>query len=109
MAFIFLAVYLVAIIDSARIARSRRYVYVLKKYNRWYLYLVVFLLNAIVINPIVGGSIKLLFVQAYKIPAASMEPTLLVGDHVLVNKFIYRNAKPERGDIIVSRNAYRQL
>lgn len=28
-------------------------------------------------------------VQAFKIPSESMEPTLLVGDHVLVNKFIF--------------------
>jgi signal peptidase I len=51
-------------------------------------------------------------VQAFKIPSQSMEPTLLVGDHVLVNKFIFegRGAWYEkflpyrpvhRGDIIV--------
>jgi len=28
-------------------------------------------------------------VQAFKIPSPSMEPTLLVGDHLLVNKFIF--------------------
>src|SRR4030081_4115806 len=28
-------------------------------------------------------------VQAFKIPSASMEGTLLVGDHLLVNKFIF--------------------
>src|SRR5581483_11132596 len=51
-------------------------------------------------------------VQAFKIPSQSMEPTLLVGDHLLVNKFIFggRDAWYEkvlpyrgvrRGDIIV--------
>lgn len=55
--------------------------------------------------------------QAYKIPSESMEPTLLVGDHLLVNKFIYggRGAWYEkllpyrdirRGDIIVFRYPY---
>jgi signal peptidase I len=29
------------------------------------------------------------FVQAYVIPSGSMEPTILVGDHILVNKFAY--------------------
>jgi signal peptidase I len=51
-------------------------------------------------------------VQAFKIPSQSMEPTLLVGDHLLVNKFIfggrdswYEKVLPyrsvRRGDIIV--------
>ena len=33
--------------------------------------------------------IRTFVVQAFKIPSSSMEPTLLVGDHILVNKFIY--------------------
>ena len=51
-------------------------------------------------------------VQAFKIPSASMEKTLLIGDHLLVNKFVfggrgawYEKILPyrplERGDIIV--------
>lgn len=53
-------------------------------------------------------------VQAFKIPSQSMEPTLRVGDHLLVNKFIfggrgawYEKVLPyraiRRGDIIVFR------
>jgi signal peptidase I len=52
-------------------------------------------------------------VQAFKIPSGSMEDTLLIGDHLLVNKFIYglqvpfvdqrflTIRHPERADIIV--------
>jgi signal peptidase I len=40
-------------------------------------------------------------VRPYKIPSASMEPTLEVGDMVLVNRFIYHFENPHRGDIIV--------
>ena len=58
-------------------------------------------------------------VQAFKIPSASMEGTLLIGDHLLVNKFIfggtgawyekilpYRDLK--RGDIIVFKFPYQE-
>src|SRR5256884_5975292 len=56
-------------------------------------------------------------VQAFKIPSASMEGTLLIGDHLLVNKFIfggtgawYEKLLPyrqlERGDIIVFKYPY---
>jgi len=40
-------------------------------------------------------------VQAFKIPSASMETTLLVGDHILVNKFLYYFTLPKRLDIVV--------
>ncbi|OGL65601.1 MAG: signal peptidase I [Candidatus Tectomicrobia bacterium RIFCSPLOWO2_12_FULL_69_37] len=42
-------------------------------------------------------------VQAFKIPSGSMEDTLLIGDHLLVNKFLYWVRAPKRGDIIVFR------
>ena len=56
-------------------------------------------------------------VQAFKIPSASMEGTLLIGDHLLVNKFIfggsgawYEKVLPyrplARGDIIVFKYPY---
>ncbi|NPB06407.1 MAG: signal peptidase I [Aquificae bacterium] len=39
--------------------------------------------------------------QAYNIPSASMEPTLLIGDFILVNKLLYRLSEPMRGDMVV--------
>src|SRR3970040_1369401 len=40
-------------------------------------------------------------VQAFFIPSGSMEPTLQIGDRILVGKFSYRIGKIKRGDIIV--------
>lgn len=40
-------------------------------------------------------------VKPFYIPSPSMEPTLLTGDRVLVNRFEYRFREPERGDIVV--------
>lgn len=52
-------------------------------------------------------------IQAFKIPSGSMEKTLLIGDHLFVNKFVYGLRvpvwgkrllplrKPQRGDVMV--------
>lgn len=45
--------------------------------------------------------IRAFIVQAFFIPSSSMEDTLLIDDHILVNKFIYRFGDPQRQDIIV--------
>lgn len=39
--------------------------------------------------------------QAFLIPSGSMQPTLHIGDRVLVNKLSYRSGGPSRGDLIV--------
>lgn len=69
--------------------------------------------EAIVIAFILAMFIRTFIVQAFKIPSGSMKPNLLIGDHILVNKFIYdiRNPftgntivdvkSPERGDVVV--------
>ena len=69
--------------------------------------------EAIFIAIIIALFIRTFVVQAFKIPSGSMKPTLQIGDHILVNKFIYGvkipylNAvllpvkKPQRGDIVV--------
>jgi signal peptidase I len=50
---------------------------------------------------VVAIVLRWLVVQAFYIPSASMEPTLEIGDRVLVNKLAYRFGEPERGDIVV--------
>ena len=69
--------------------------------------------KAVVTALLLALFIRAYFIQAFKIPSGSMIPTLLIGDHILVNKFIYGTtipfsdkrvlvfSKPEKGDIIV--------
>jgi signal peptidase I len=45
--------------------------------------------------------IKAFVVQVYRIPSASMENTLQIGDRVLVNRLVYRVRSIDRGDVIV--------
>ncbi len=46
-------------------------------------------IEAIVVAVILALFIRTFVVQAFKIPSGSMKETLLIGDHILVNKFIY--------------------
>ncbi len=45
--------------------------------------------------------IKTFLLQAFYIPSRSMEPTLRIGDRVLVNKLSYKVHDVNRGDIVV--------
>jgi signal peptidase I len=45
--------------------------------------------ESIVVAVVLALFIRTFVVQAFKIPTGSMEPNLLVGDHLLVNKFIF--------------------
>ncbi len=70
-------------------------------------------IEAILIALLLALFIRTFVVQAFKIPSGSMQDTLLIGDHILVNKFIYgvknpfsgntwiQLKKPARKDIVV--------
>jgi signal peptidase I len=69
--------------------------------------------ESIIIAILIALFIRTFIICAYKIPSKSMVPTLLVGDHILVNKFIYGVkipllrrtvipvSEPKRGEIVV--------
>jgi len=57
--------------------------------------------DSIIVAFVIAMIIRAFFVQAYKIPSGSMLDTLLIGDHILVNKLAYVISKPKYKDIIV--------
>lgn len=69
--------------------------------------------EALLVAIVLALIIRTFLFQAFKIPSGSMLDTLLIGDHLLVNKFIYgtqlpftddtylKLRDPERGDVIV--------
>ncbi len=64
---------------------------------------------------IIAIIIRAFLIQAFKIPTSSMEDTLLIGDHIIANKFIYGTTiifkkekilkfkHPKRGDVVIFR------
>jgi len=69
--------------------------------------------EAFAVALVIALVVRTLLLQAFKIPSGSMENTLLVGDHIFVNKFVYGYhvpytkgrilafKTPKRGDIVV--------
>ncbi|MDL2123367.1 MAG: signal peptidase I [Deltaproteobacteria bacterium] len=70
-------------------------------------------IEAITLAIIIALFVRTFIIQAFKIPSGSMKNTLQIGDHILVNKFIYGvklpftsttiipYKNPQRGDIVV--------
>jgi len=46
-------------------------------------------------------SVRIFIFEPYIVPTPSMEPTLMVGDRVIVNKLAYKINSIKRGDIVV--------
>jgi signal peptidase I len=69
--------------------------------------------EAIITAIILALIVRTFVVQAFKIPSGSMIPTLIVGDHILVNKFrydikfpflhkpLFKLSDKQRGDVVV--------
>ena len=57
--------------------------------------------EALIIAILLALVIRAFVVQAFKIPSGSMLATLQIGDHILVNKFLYYLTGPQRGEVIV--------
>jgi signal peptidase I len=97
-------VLIAAIIDSCYAAMKTGTTYILKDYNRWYIYV----LLIIIVTP---GNVfwnafyvKEKYEEAFRIPSWSMYPAICYDDRVLTNKMVYNNNDPKRGDVVVFRN-----
>ena len=60
-----------------------------------------FALVLLVAFALVFGVVRPAVAAPFKIPSVSMVPTLEVGDHLIVNKFVYDFREPKRGEIVV--------
>lgn len=100
--------------DAVRTALKFSKNYILKSFNKWYIYFIIyifliFVFSAFIISPIV----KTMILEAFRLPTISMENTLLVEDYIVVDKMAYGihipfsssylndNENVKRGDIIV--------
>jgi len=58
----------------------------------------------IVTAVIIAVLIRTFIIHPYMIPTSSMEPTILIGDNLLIEKITYRFHSPKVGEIVVFNN-----
>ncbi len=98
-------IYVYAVVDAYRAARQAGDGYQLRDYNRGSVYVLFILLGLLY----AAGSLQYLratVFEAFYLPTESMAPTLVAGDHVLVNKITYQLRWPERGEVVVFRHPH---
>jgi len=83
--------------DALFIALKKREI-VLRPYNKWYFY-VFFTILAFGIAEVTDISVDP--TKSYSMPSGSMIPTLMIGDHIMVNSDSYNRGRLKRGDIVV--------
>jgi signal peptidase I len=97
----FFGFFIYVLSDAFRDVKRLR-VTVRKPYHRWYIYViisaVIILINEFILDPILPDIKRF---KAYKFPSISMQPAILVGDRLVADRKIYKEEKPERGDVII--------
>ncbi len=68
-----------------------------ESHNRW----VVELLVVVVVAVVIAVVLRTFVIATYSIPSGSMEPTLQIGDRILVDKLSYHLHGVDRGDVVV--------
>ena len=58
---------------------------------------------SIIIAVVLAFFIRYFIVELYMVEGPSMRPTLINGERLVVNKFIYRLQEPKKGDVVVFR------
>lgn len=58
---------------------------------------------SILIAVVLAFFIRYFIVELYMVEGPSMRPTLISGERLVVNKFLYRFKEPQRGEVVVFR------
>jgi len=94
--------FLLFVLLDALFGINKLRVTVFKPYHKWYFYVVIsavtFVMNEFVLQAVLPD-VKAF--KSYRISSTTMEPTLFIGDRLIVDRKIYNGVKPKRGDLII--------
>ena len=75
----------------------------LKRYQRWWIYLLVFFAFSIA-NFLIAHAVREFVAEAFVVPTRAMSPTIQAGDRILVDKFWCNANRLHRGDVVAFRS-----
>jgi signal peptidase I len=88
-------------IHAARMAAAAPDSYEPRWYNRWYVYLNLWIASAFLLQPASYDYMKGHLVEAFRVPSGSMEPTVRAGDYVYVGKWEATRSDLTHGTVVV--------
>ncbi len=94
-----LFIYVFSIAEAYR--KSSKTEYTLKFYNRWYVYIAIWMVGSLLITEFANSYTRSNVIQLYKIVTESMQPDVMKGDRIIVDNTAYRRMPPRIGDIVV--------
>jgi signal peptidase I len=87
-----------------RLAKNTPPDYLLREYNRWYIYMIFILIASVGTAAGVAFVVRERVVQAFVVPTSSMSPTINSGDRLIALKEVFFDRDPERAELVVFRN-----
>lgn len=96
----FPTIYLALPIHAGILAARQPATFELRPYNRWYVYVGIYVMLGVVLFPRAQEYLKR-YVEAYRIPSAAMGPTLMIGDYLYVIKTLTARKEISNGSVVV--------
>lgn len=99
--FLALGIYAFTIIEAYKKAVLLGQGFLLKSYNRWFFYVVLWMIGSVFVSNSLYKYSQDHVIMFCHIPSISMEPTLLKGDYVIVDKTASGHYSPTKNDIVI--------
>ena len=94
--------FVIFIIIDAFYVTYKTKVKIKRPYNKWFIYILILIFN-IIVSTKYKNFVKSNYIEAFKIPTGSMEPTIKVGDHLIADYRYYKKNPVIPFEVIVFR------